>query len=277
MTHEQLIESAASYALDALDPAERTAFEAHLAGCEECQDAVAAYREVAGALAHAAAPATPPNHAALRERIMREARAVRPLGIVTRRSPDASTPAVPASVNTVVLASRRRPIPWAVAVTSLAAALAFGFIYNAERERRTAVESELSALRAAKAEDDSLLAAFVGPMVHVVSLSEADQKPSVRVFWNHTRKQFIVTAFGLPPAPAGKTYQLWALRKGQAPLSMGTFAVNATGRTMTTLAVSADINDGGFIDDCALTLEPDGGSPEPTETPRLVGSWRHVD
>jgi hypothetical protein len=34
MTHKELIESAASYALDALDHDERATFEAHLAGCE---------------------------------------------------------------------------------------------------------------------------------------------------------------------------------------------------------------------------------------------------
>jgi len=38
-----------------------------------------------------------------------------------------------------------------------------------------------------------------------------------------------------------------------------------------------EINDAGYIDNCALTLEPAGGSSQPTETPRLVGAWRHVD
>jgi anti-sigma-K factor RskA len=275
MTHEQLMASAPSYALDALDPPERAAFEAHLAGCPECRDAVATYREVAGALAHAAVPVEPRDAAALRERIMREARTVRPMGIVTRRTPNGSVSVRP----TFVQAPRpsRRLVPWAVAITSLAAAAAFAFVYRAERERSARLASDLTALRAEVARDDSVLAAFVGPEVHVVSLTVANAKPAVRVFWNHTSKQFIVTSFGLPPAPPGRTYQLWAIRKGQAPLSMGTFAVNATGRTMTTLTVPPAIIAGGLIDDCTLTVEPDGGSPQPTEYPRLVGSWRHVD
>ncbi len=33
----------------------------------------------------------------------------------------------------------------------------------------------------------------------------------------------------------------------------------------------------GVIDVCALTEEPAGGSPGPTETPRLAGEWRHTD
>jgi anti-sigma-K factor RskA len=163
-------------------------------------------------------------------------------------------------------------------VASLAAAAVIALVYRGERETSARLRSELAAAHAALARDDSTLAALVGPEVHVVSLMAPDaQKPALRVFWNHTKHTFIVTAFGLPPAPPGKTYQLWALRKGQPPLSMGTFDVNASGRTMTTLAVSPAITNGGFIDDCGLTVEPAGGSPQPTEAPRLIGSWRHVD
>jgi hypothetical protein len=41
--------------------------------------------------------------------------------------------------------------------------------------------------------------------------------------------------------------------------------------------VGEGITDGGYIDDCALTVEPGGGSAAPSEAPRLIGSWRHVD
>ena len=99
----------------------------------------------------------------------------------------------------------------------------------------------------------------------------------MRVFWNHTRNVFIVTAFNVPRAPEGKTYQLWAIRDGRPPLSMGTFNTDATGRAVAIVPVPADVTAGGFIDDCALTMEPASGSPQPTETPRLVGAWRHVD
>jgi anti-sigma-K factor RskA len=278
MTHEQSIESAASYALDALDADERAAFEAHLVGCAECREAVASYREVAGMLAHAVPAAARPS-AELRERILRDARRVRSIGVAAR--PNGAVPvAAPKPVAGIVTekpGSRRPVVPWAIAVASLAAAIALGFVYQAERAHGDQLLSELAAAQAALGRQDSALAAFVGPEVHVVSLTAAaDRKPLVRVFWNHTRRTFIVTAIDLPQAPAGKTYQLWALRKGQAPMAMGTFAVSE-GAVVTTLAVPPAITDGGFIDDCALTIEPDGGSPQPTETPRLVGSWRHVD
>jgi anti-sigma-K factor RskA len=267
MTHQELIDSAASYALDALESEERRAFEAHLADCRDCQTEVAAYREVATALAHAA-PAAPGPSPALRERILREARQVRPIATVAR---DVAVPI--ASVR-----GRGRMGPWLVAAVSLAASIVVAFVARGEREQNQRLASELASTRETLARDDSTLSAFLGPEVHVVSLTApSEQKPRLRVFWNHTRHTFIVTALGLQSPPEGKTYQLWAMRKGQAPISMGTFTPDPSGRTTTPLAVAQSITDGGFIDDCALTVEPAGGSAQPTEAPRLIGSWRHVD
>jgi anti-sigma factor RsiW len=64
-----LHESAGSYALNALDPAELDEFEAHLATCETCQDDVAELCETAAELS-LLAMATPPLE--LRDKIMAE-------------------------------------------------------------------------------------------------------------------------------------------------------------------------------------------------------------
>jgi anti-sigma factor RsiW len=66
----------APYALDALDAQEESDFEQHLALCERCREELAALREAAGALAYA--PDAPAPPAALRERILAQARAERP-------------------------------------------------------------------------------------------------------------------------------------------------------------------------------------------------------
>ena len=63
-------ELTAGYALDALDPAERDAFEQHLGSCEQCQEELASFWEVTSALAVAADGPAP--SAALRERIVDE-------------------------------------------------------------------------------------------------------------------------------------------------------------------------------------------------------------
>jgi anti-sigma-K factor RskA len=61
----------AAYALDALDPEDARAYEAHLARCERCREELAALSDAASALAYATeAPAPPPE---LRARILQEA------------------------------------------------------------------------------------------------------------------------------------------------------------------------------------------------------------
>jgi anti-sigma factor RsiW len=73
MDNDAFHDLTAAYALDALEPDEARAYEAHLAGCERCQEELASLTTTAGSLAFAAGPAEPPP--ALRERILHAARA----------------------------------------------------------------------------------------------------------------------------------------------------------------------------------------------------------
>lgn len=277
-------DDAAAYALGALDADARRAFEVQLAGDPTGQEAVDAYREVAALLAFAAPPAAPPNADALRARVMAAARGARTPALPPAASEQAGARAHSEVVRLVPRERRFAAAPWWAAAASLVIAVASGWGYvsvSSERERlaRTLAQTreDFERTRLVLADRDSVLAAFMGPMVHVVSLSpDPAAQPNARVFWNHTKKTFIVTAFNVPRAPAGKTYQLWAIRNGKPPLSMGTFDIDASGRALAVVPVGV-IADAGRIDSCAMTLEPAGGSPQPTETPRLMGSWRHVD
>lgn len=263
MTSRDLHDAAAAYALGAIDPAEQPALDALLARDAEFRREVEQYREVAGLLAWAAPSMPAPDR--LRERIMADARQVRSLS--TARRTDA-TPGGPGWV---------RAIPWLAAAACLTVAVLGQGRVNRTRDALATLQQELSTTRDQLALKEQTIAAFLGPEVHVVSLSPTEGRPSARVYWNHTRNQFIVTAFNVPKAPAGKTYQLWAIKKGQAPVSMGTFDTDAEGSATLIVPVSNAVNGIDFVDLCAMTLEPAGGSPQPTETPRLVGSWRHTD
>jgi anti-sigma-K factor RskA len=258
MTHREL-DAAAAYALGILDEAERQEFETHLSDCPGCRAEVESYRETVAALAHAAPVSSPPDPSRLRERILREARQVRPIAPTHART------------------TRPNRMPWMLAAASLLLAFAASAAYLAERRNTAAFSSELAALRAEVAARDSTLASFLGPEVHVVSLAAGNAKPAARVFWNHTRNIFIVTAHALPPAPAGRIYQLWAIVEGKPPVSMGTFNTDAAGKATLVLPVAEGITKAGFIDLCGLTVEPEGGSVKPSEQPRLSGAWRHVD
>ena len=249
MNHEHWLASAAAYALDSLDKGERAEFEGHLGTCMECRRAVRDFHEVAGLLVHAAPTVAAPS--SLRTRVLEQV-----------RSADVQRPRA------------RRPgvgIAWLSAAAGIALALTGALMAGRSRSDSDAMAARLATM-------DSALTAFLGPEVHSASLASGEgEKPVARVFWNHLSKQFIVTAFALPPARDGRTYQLWAIAEGKTPVSMGTFETDGDGRATVVLPVDRAIEEMGFIDLCALTVEPEGGSQQPSEAPRLSGVWRHAD
>jgi anti-sigma-K factor RskA len=120
---DELHDLTAAYALDALDADEERAYEAHLATCERCQEELGQLADTASSLAYAAAgPAAP---AALRERILEQARAER--------------------TNVVPLRARRRPS--FQALTAIAACLVAGLgIWNVSLQHRLDHKSALAAV-----------------------------------------------------------------------------------------------------------------------------------
>ena len=77
-------------------------------------------------------------------------------------------------------------------------------------------------------------------------------------------------ARGLPAAPAGHAYELWALA-GAQPVPAGVFTVDAAGRALLRLPpLPADQTYDAF----AATLEPAPGGPKPTGPIHLRGGVR---
>ncbi len=242
MTDHAWLDAAAPYALGALTAEERAAFEAHLADCAVCRADVQALGEVSGLLAHAAAAATPPP--ALRERILREARAVRPL------------------------AAGGRGLPWLAVAAAVVLAVAAGVAYLKERGSRQMLERAVAVARDSLAAQQQLVATLLAPDVNTAVLASKGRPPTARVFWNPSRHRVVMAVFDLPPAPAGRIYQLWAIQTGKAPVSLGIFNTAPDGRVTTALDVPPALV---AFDVTAVTEEPAGGSPQPTQQPFLVG------
>src|SRR6056297_2656345 len=118
---------AAAYVLDALDPDEVREFEQRLEVDAALREEVRLQRETLGALADAVPERRAP--ASLKERILDEARSVRPIESVgaghtaddaTTRD-DASTDAAVDSSATPDIPARRSMVPWALAAAATVA------------------------------------------------------------------------------------------------------------------------------------------------------------
>ena len=243
-------EAAAAYALDALDAPERDEFESLLARSGEAQQDVAELREVVSLLAYAAPPMTPP--ASLRARVLSEADGVRPIESA-RRIPNAG--------------GVRRNAVYLLLAASIVGTVVIGGRYASERDARAALATTADSLRQAIASRDVMINALLAPEVTTVKLSATDRPPTARMYWNRTTGQVILAAFQLPPAAQGRTYQLWGIAKGGAPVSLGTFNTLATGEGRHVSQVPSGLT----ISVGAVTEEPAGGSPQPTTAPFLVG------
>lgn len=252
MTDHQWSDLAAPYAFGALTPGERTGFEAHLAECATCRAEVQALRDVTGVLVHAAPDATPSP--ALRERILREARNVRPIGARPARAP------------------RAPAVPWLAAAACLVLALGAGFGYLRERAARTETARVLAAAADTVAARDSLVATLLSPDVGTAALAATGKPPSARLYWSPSRRRVVMAVFDLAPAPAGRIYQLWAIAQGK-PVSLGIFNTSTNGRVTAALNVPAGLT----FEVTAVTEEPAGGSPQPTQQPFLIGKVARGD
>jgi anti-sigma-K factor RskA len=252
---------AAAYVLGALDPEERTACEAHLRRAEPhegCEEALHRARATAAALASALPPAAPGPE--VWQAI--EARA----GLAPRRASRLAWPAAlsaaAAALLIVLWQGARRDAERARGEAATALRLVAG-----EAEGRAALARELGALRAALRDQRELAALLDSPGARVVALGAVPGRSgsAAAVVDLATRRALIVSA-SLPAEP-GRTWQLWVLRGAGPPRAAGFLRpvegglhVGAVDPAL--LAAAPDA--------LAVSLEPEGGSPAPTDV-RLVG------
>jgi anti-sigma-K factor RskA len=264
LTHEEAIELAGLYVLDALDPDERAAVDAHLASCSEGHPEFDEVGGVVPALATTVEPADAPaslksNVMAAYAREMAPAPEPQPAKMPGRFStPSAESPRTP-----VATAPSRRgwQMPaWAGWATAVAAVLILAVVgvyalglqsQLDESEQRAVVLSDAIAAYSAPDSQTAVLQDTSGNGVGFAAVS-ADGTAYVVVS-------------GLDPAPAGQTYQAWFIADG-APVSAGLASVGPDG-----LMVISNDQPAPGTSAVALTVEPAGGSDQPTTTPFVQG------
>ncbi len=247
MTHTELGELYELYALGVLSQEERMEIEEHLARhCPECQTGVKKAFEMSAFFATLPEAIEPPRR--LRQRV---------LASVGAKQPES------------------RAWIWRLAFACAAILAVVVFIGN----RRTADELRASAeeLSAARTQIQRSAADLAKMHAAMAFLNEPEteqvvfgkgkpQPPRGRVFVNGQRGVLLL-ASNLPPAPAGKMYEMWLIPKTGAPKPAGMFQSESQGTAMYVMNGPIDRAQTKAV---AVTMEPEAGSQAPTSTPMIV-------
>ncbi|MFJ9710526.1 anti-sigma factor domain-containing protein [Streptomyces sp. NPDC101234] len=244
---EDLHSLAAPYALDALEPGERRRFEKHLKDCERCAAEVRALTEDAVRLAWSTA-APPPL--AMRDRVLAAVRAT-PQESAPGHEHVPNLPPHVWGVQPPPQRRRSRPlfVPFATATAAAALVVAGLFVVQADR-----TQNQLDAERAQSREIAHVLAA---PDALATNGKDA-QGGIIGAVASVSEGQAVVTLSGYDALPNGRVHQLWLMRPHVQPRSLGLFEAD-TPLVATGMARSAT--------SLAVTVEPAGGSAQPTSQP----------
>lgn len=230
-----------AYVCDALGEAERAAFEAHMAQCSECADEVRELREVAAIMAVAVAQPAPSS---LKSDLDARIAVTRQLPPVTDNAAEA--PAQRGS-------KRRMRAAWAVAAALAIVVAGLGW-------RTIDQQNQIDGLNARSTQISQLLAA---PDAYTARVKVAGGGTALLVD-SRQRNEAAVTFTGLADAPAGKTYQLWLMTSDGKARSVGLMSAGpATPVVIEGLTGEANVG---------MTVEPAGGSPQPTTIPVMVAA-----
>jgi len=136
-------------------------------------------------------------------------------------------------------------------------------------ERIEAQQREILVLSESLATQAELMRIFATPRLVTASLApQAGHAGSARVVVDPASGEAALVVAGLAKLAAGQVYELWALRGPAPPEPAGLFAAPATAASVRVPRVP----DATAVTAFAVSIEPEGGSPQPTGPIVLVGS-----
>lgn len=302
---------AALYALGALSQHEARAFEVHLHdGCPACELELKQFEEVAALIGTTVEAVAPPAYLRdlLFVRLQREnspaASSIRSSSITAPSSVDSNSNQRTASSADVIpfrepkqpkptsvdsagriesTAARTLPVtawlPWAVAAAMLIAFLysfsAWRSVLNQNNESTSATLKENKELKEQLAREAAISnemaqinSVLSSPQVQTIELAGQEPAPnsSGKIYWDVQGARWVVTA-NLPAAPTGKVYQLWFVTP-DSKISAGLINPDQNGHGFAVVPFSSSVTQ---LDAAAITLEPEGGSEQPTMPIYLLG------
>jgi len=245
---ESLHALSGAYVVDALDDAERAAFEEHLPGCRDCQAEVASLREAVVLMADDSAQTPPPS---LRASVLSGISTIRPLPpeIDQDKPAEPAEPASESGLATVVpMRNRRRfRIASLAAAAAILAVVGVGAVVqpwqdNSSTQTVSAADKVLSASDAKHYE---------------VKFGDGSSATVVRSL---SKGKAVLVTDDMAAPPKGKVFELW-LQDSTGHMSPAGLVSKAGSNKLLLKGDAAKATGVG------ITVEPEGGSAQPTTDP----------
>jgi anti-sigma-K factor RskA len=270
MTWDEVKELAPLYVIGALDEKTAHELEASLHGATpEQRRVIARWRDVAALLPQALPLQTPPDYLKERllNRVVEEAQQTPIETAVEESTLEEMAERAERKVSPFVQPRRAnsRTARWLLIAATALLAITSGYLFrqnvNLTRERdnlsleRDGLSNEITIWR--RQVDD-----MVSSKTRVIAMV-GDEVPqaNAKVVWDMKAQQWVIYVFDLPAPPTDKDYQLWYVTR-DAKISAAVFRTDDQGRTVLKLTLPPDALAG--LAATAVTLEPRGGSPQPT-------------
>lgn len=305
---EEKQEQAALYALGALSQHEARAFEHQLSDSDsQVGEDLESFEKVVEALGYLADSAQPSSYLldVLTVRIQKE-----PQLPAASSVPQLSERSHPKAPSVVVADANARPqfplpqtsrnvtpftdakpgpkssglsfVPWALAASFAIAAIVGLWSWRNARSESDALKNQIAAVQSQSDQLRNQLSKENDKVYELARINQAIRSPNSRtielagqevapsstanIFWDTNGNQWVVAA-NLPPAPEGKVYQLWFVT-AEAKISAGLIKTDPQGHAFTVIDVPKDLTN---LAAAAITLEPAGGSAQPTMPIYTVG------
>ena len=267
LSHDEVVDLAASFVLGALDEDGMAAVRAHLASCAESHDEFDELGGIVPVLQASLLPVEPPP--ALKDRIMAaaaadlEARRREAAETEAAAAPPIAAPDAPATTrpSRPVLMPRQPRLSWVLGLAAVLAIVVLGgwnLSLQSQLGEARAYQQQVAAVLDAAAEPGALTAVMKSPTGDgATGLAAVTPDGTMHIAMRD-----------LAPTTGPEVYEAWAILPDSAPVPLGGFQVGANG--VGYLEAGGLPTQSGVV--LALTHEPGPGATAPSSDPVSVGT-----
>jgi anti-sigma-K factor RskA len=231
----------APYSLGSLDAREIAALESHLKTCQDCQAELVDYEKITGGLLHLTPQRIPPAN--LRKKLANR---------------------LPSSQKRT---SNLFAISFKQFATGTVLAILLGLnIFSAVQIQ--ALQKQQQILAESMAAEQRTIAMLAQPGTQILSVNTELMNTTGSILFHKDMDAAVLVLWNLPELDSSQTYQIWLIDANGEKFSSGLF-ISSNESDYTTTSIHSSVPIGQFVA-VGITIEPSGGSDQPTSTPVLV-------